>query len=192
MLRPYLNTEPHMITFLPLPDFTASAKSLENLRLGNQRAEALWMCRNVIRGNTHPVVYMWHGWLKALVEYGKAICLEWQCRGKLDAMYEEFMLLDPGGELVYPPWLGSHLLHSSHRANLVRKDPGHYRKQGWTESLEFIYFWPTPIYDWRTNAKDRLDSYHRTGNEISAPRPSPTDPGEAGYTPKHLTYRSVR
>ena len=133
-----------MITFLPYSDFRRSAESLDKKRLGNQRAEALWIAKGVIKGNTHPVVHLWHGWLKALIEYGKMVCTVWRERGYTDDMWPDFYLLDPGGELILPKWLGSWKLHSSHRANLIRKEPKIYRALGWTETLQFTYFWPKP------------------------------------------------
>jgi hypothetical protein len=40
-----------------------------------------------------------------------------------------------------PPWWGFKPLHSSHRANLLRKDPDYYGRFGWTEEPSFIYHW---------------------------------------------------
>lgn len=155
-----------MITFMPLPSFEESARVLDTIRLGNQRAEACWIARAVIRGNTHPVVYLWHGYLKALCEYGYAICKEWKARGKRDEMWEEFYLLDPDVKneksIIIPPWMGSYKFHTSHRANLIRKDPKHYRSFGWTETLAMTYFWPGCHYDWRTRANDKQDDYCQT------------------------------
>jgi hypothetical protein len=37
---------------------------------------------------------------------------------------------------------GNPEVHSSHRANLLRKDPNFYGKYGWQESPEIPYFWP--------------------------------------------------
>jgi hypothetical protein len=35
-----------------------------------------------------------------------------------------------------PHWLGKDLFHSSHRANLLRKDSGFYSKFNWNENSE--------------------------------------------------------
>lgn len=145
-----------MITFLPYSDFAKSAKVLDSKRLGNQRAEAWWMVGNVIRGNRHPVVFLWHGWLRALCEYGMKMCEEWELRGNTDNMWHQFYNVCPDEPLVMPRWLRSHKLHSSHRANLVRKDSRHYSM--FTEQPRETYWWPLgPSYDWRINRDDRED-----------------------------------
>jgi hypothetical protein len=44
-------------------------------------------------------------------------------------------------EIIVPPWFGFQDLHSSHRANLIRKNPSHYRDQfGWNESPKVLLF----------------------------------------------------
>ena len=40
-----------------------------------------------------------------------------------------------------PTWLGDNRVHSSHRANLLRKDPEHYNKYKWTEDPSIPYYW---------------------------------------------------
>ena len=45
------------------------------------------------------------------------------------------------GEVVYPPWIGNELLHSSHRANLLRKDKEYYSAHGWRENPADPYAW---------------------------------------------------
>src|SRR5690606_39383694 len=78
-----------MQTFLPYPDFDASALVLDRRRLGKQRVEAL----QVLRGLTvpgygwrrHPAVRMWTGYEEALVRYGLEICRVWRDRGHQDS-----------------------------------------------------------------------------------------------------------
>jgi hypothetical protein len=42
-----------------------------------------------------------------------------------------------------PPWLGNEDFHRSHRSNLLRKYPEHYR-QFWPDEPDNLpYFWPT-------------------------------------------------
>lgn len=48
-----------------------------------------------------------------------------------------------GGELDVPPWLGDEAFHLSHRSNLVRKDPGHYRPIFGDIPDGLPYIWPT-------------------------------------------------
>ena len=40
-----------------------------------------------------------------------------------------------------PHWLGKEEFHSSHRANLLRKDYKHYSQFEWTENSESPYVW---------------------------------------------------
>ena len=44
-------------------------------------------------------------------------------------------------DIVYPSWLGNDLFHSSHRANLLRKDKEFYSKFCWNESADSPYAW---------------------------------------------------
>ena len=74
-----------MQTFLPYPDFTATAAVLDVRRLGKQRVEAL----QVLRAMTvpeygwrhHPVAKMWAGYDEALVRYGLEVCAAWTAGG---------------------------------------------------------------------------------------------------------------
>ena len=71
-----------MQTFLPEVTFTASAKALDNKRLGKQRVEVLQLLR-ALSGESkgwvnHPACKMWHGFEMALAVYGLAICDEWK------------------------------------------------------------------------------------------------------------------
>ena len=135
-----------MQTFLPYPDFDASARCLDDRRLGKQRVEVLQIL-NAIQDPTkkgwqnHPCTRMWRPHPGALVRYGLAICEEWRRRGYRDTVLEK--LLDrcaPSEE--NPPWLGDPRLHTSHRASLLRKDPGHYGAFGWAGSLGDESYWP--------------------------------------------------
>ena len=70
-----------MQTFLPYPDFEASARALDIKRLGKQRVE----CIQVLRGLTvegygwrhHPAVKMWAGCEEALGRYAFTCCEVW-------------------------------------------------------------------------------------------------------------------
>lgn len=91
----------------------------------------------------HPAAKMWAGHEHALIEYGRVICIEWIGRGYQDtrlplieAMADHFPASDA------PHWLGLPELHDSHRANLVRKLPGHYG-QLWPDVVpQEGYYWP--------------------------------------------------
>ncbi len=45
------------------------------------------------------------------------------------------------GMVHLPHWLGKEEFHSSHRANLLRKDYEYYSKFGWKEDLGNPYVW---------------------------------------------------
>ncbi|WP_329136408.1 MSMEG_6728 family protein [Streptomyces sp. NBC_01476] len=148
-----------MQTFLPYPDFAASAAVLDARRLGKQRVEAL----QVLRGLTvpggwrhHPVVAMWTGYEEALVRYGLEMCREWTREGRRDTvagtLRADFAALRPhapireqaelaeAGEL--PGWLGDPAFHRSHRSALVTKAPEHYRRLFPGVPAGLPYVWP--------------------------------------------------
>jgi Pyrimidine dimer DNA glycosylase len=131
-------------TFLPYPDFAASAVVLDRSRLGKQRVEALQILRALTREHYgwkhHPAVRMWAGYEEALACYAMEMCAEWMRRGHADSCAASISAdLTVAGlpaprsqsELAatrgLPPWLGDERLHRSHRAALVRKYPEHYR-----------------------------------------------------------------
>lgn len=149
-----------MQTFLPYPDFAATAAVLDLRRLGKQRVEAL----QILRGLTvpgygwrhHPAVKMWAGYEEALVRYGLEICREWTGRGHGDSCAASLTteLASRCGvspvrrqqELAaardLPPWLGDPALHRSHQTALLRKDPEHYGSRFEAVPDELPYVWP--------------------------------------------------
>ncbi|MEW9550070.1 MSMEG_6728 family protein [Nonomuraea sp. NPDC050783] len=150
-----------MQTFLPYPDFAATAAVLDPRRLGKQRVETLQILRALtVPGygwRHHPVVKMWAGYEEALIRYGLVVCDTWCAMGRLDTcattMTTELARLRgtpvvrsqpelaDAGEL--PPWLGDEALHRSHRSSLLRKDPEFYRpKFGYEEPDDLEYVWP--------------------------------------------------
>jgi hypothetical protein len=147
-----------MQTFLPLPGFRASAKCLDNKRLGKQRVECkqILLCLGISVGmhkpgragwRHHPAVLMWAGHELALLVYGITVCREWKQRGFRDNLENEFLAVyRPRRRLVlrnqYPPWFRDDLLHASHRSNLLRKDSDYYRQFGWVEPADLPYYWP--------------------------------------------------
>ena len=113
-----------MQTFLPYPDFTASAQALDYRRLGKQRVEAYQILR-VLDGLTkgwrnHPAVLMWAGYEPSLAEYGRVVCVVLRGRGYKDTLLPKFEEISDSN--VLPPWLGDTRLHLSHQSNLLRKD----------------------------------------------------------------------
>lgn len=137
-----------MQTFLPYPDFHASADCLDYKRLGKQRVEA-WQILCAINDpaygwQNHPAVRMWRGYSKALSWYGSIVCQEWIRRGYNDTMLPRFeRLVERGSGLTLPPWLGNEPFHASHRGNLLRKDIKHYGRFAWVEPHDLPYVWPT-------------------------------------------------
>lgn len=137
-----------MQTFLPIPNFYASAESLDDKRLGKQRVEA-WQILRALRGETkgwvnHPATVMWRGHEQSLILYGLIVSEVWRKRGFQDVMFDRFqeLLTDPNAPL--PWWFGLPDFHLSHRSNLVRKDADFYRKQFDFEITpeDLPYLWP--------------------------------------------------
>lgn len=140
-----------MQTFLPYPDFTASAKALDYKRLGKQRVET-WQILNAGSGPrkgwiNHPATKMWNGYEKALCFYGIAMCMEWKSRGYKDTMLPRFLelLATLDGAVVMPPWLGDDAFHKSHQSNLIRKYEEYYRPQFPDVPADLEYVWPTNL-----------------------------------------------
>lgn len=145
-----------MQTFLPYPDFAASAAVLDSPRLGKQRVETLQILRALVLPDygwrNHPAVIMWRGRVPALVGYGLTCVAEWTRRGFADSTAAQIAEFAPQtAELtqdelaaadLLPSWLGNPALHTSHRSRLVAKDRGFYQElfPGVDEEVE--YLWP--------------------------------------------------
>ncbi|GLI01264.1 MSMEG_6728 family protein [Phytohabitans aurantiacus] len=145
-----------MQTFLPFPDFAATAAVLDGRRLGKQRVEALQVLRALtVPGygwRHHPVAKMWTGYLEGLVRYGLEICTAWTAGGRGDTVAGTLVseygrkprdqaALAVAGEL--PPWLGQDDVHRSHRSSLLRKDPAFYRPLFGADLPDDLpYVWP--------------------------------------------------
>src|SRR4051812_44766655 len=148
-----------MQTFLPYPDFEATARVLDTRRLGKQRVEVIQIVRALTRPayawKSHPAVLMWSGYEEVLGTYGQVMSRVWVEQGfgdtcaatiadDLAAVGIEGLraqeALAAAGEL--PPWLGDEALHRSHQSALVRKDPDFYgpRFPGIPDDLP--YLWP--------------------------------------------------
>lgn len=134
-----------MQTFLPYSDFAQSAAVLDMRRLGKQRVEALQILRALDDPNygwqSHPAVRMWRGYTGALAEYGLTVCREWVERGYRDTCFDKIEQLDDMGR-EKPDWLYDEKFLLSHRSNLVRKQPDHYRQFFPDISDELPYVWP--------------------------------------------------
>ena len=144
-----------MQTFLPFECFEESAKSLDRMRLGKQRVECKQILTALKTGPytmgedylkktpwyNHPASRMWRGREQALIRYSIVVCKEWIGRGYNDSLLPHFESLLKS-EVSYPKWLGVEEFHRSHRSNLLRKDPEHYKMQGFDEPDDLPYIWP--------------------------------------------------
>jgi hypothetical protein len=141
-----------MQTFLPFPDFSASARVLDSPRLGKQRVEALQVQRAIVLPaygwQNHPAMRMWRGYIPALTRYALAMVDEWTARGHADSTRSLIAEFDPGAESddtpALPSWLGDEALHLSHRSNLVRKAPEIYAEIFPGVPPDLPYVWPGP------------------------------------------------
>lgn len=136
-----------MQTFLPLADYFASARALDDRRLGKQRVEAKQILRALLgetRGwRNHPATRMWRGHERALAYYGRIVCEVWRERGFRDSLLPYFVeALRALPDCDDPPWLGRRDVHASHRSNLLRRAPEHYGRFGWREPPDLPYVWP--------------------------------------------------
>lgn len=151
-----------MQTFLPYASFVQSALVLDRQRLGKQRVEAQQLIAAIEQRPSHlrrlnrrrekegkkpvtffgwvnhPAAVMWRGYLPALILYRNVMIKEWLRRGYKNTL----PTFAPSKEIILPPWVGDDRLHSSHRANLLRKFPEHYGRLGWNEDPSDPYFWP--------------------------------------------------
>lgn len=147
-----------MQTFLPYPSFRESARCLDRQRLGKQRVECkqLLLALGVPVGEhrprpsswaNHPAARMWRGHESTLAYYGEVVCREWRERGYKDMLLNQFKAASDWLSceclgLAYPNWIGYDAFHASHRSNLLRKLPSHYRQFNWLEPSDLPYVWP--------------------------------------------------
>lgn len=144
-----------MQTFLPYADFRQTAKVLDRARLGKQRVENLQILKALMGLSkgwvNHPATKMWSNNIWSFTVYHHDIVGEWTARGYKDTTLNSFMTIlgehfTPDmscyGNTQPPTWLHDERVHSSHRANLLRKNAEYYGQFGWTESPQEGYWWP--------------------------------------------------
>jgi hypothetical protein len=147
-------------TFLPYPDFARTAQVLDRRRLGAQRVEALQLLNALtVPGHGwrhHPAAKMWRGYEEALGRYALTMCDAWTELGYADTvagtitghLQERLGITKVRTQRqlarasALPPWLGDEAFHRSHRSNLLRKDPEHYRPELGDEPDDLDYVWP--------------------------------------------------
>jgi hypothetical protein len=154
-----------MQTFLPLPTYIESMRSLDKTRLGNQ----VWREGiTLIRGKwpNHPANKMWRGHEYHLGLYLLAGCDVLEERGKKYPVLRQKILVEMSrfSDTGAPSWLGDETFHKSHRSNLLRKvneaqlkaeetkkekdiKNAKYQKEwysqfGWGEPTDLPYVWP--------------------------------------------------
>jgi len=134
--------------FLPYEDFKKSLRTLDNKRLGKQRVETYQIISAISRRPkldgtpykgwlNHPCTIMWKNHLPALKQYLNYSIMEWIERGFKNTMNFEIV----NEEIVIPSFVGNERFHSSHRANLLKKEPDFYNQYGWTENPQDPYVW---------------------------------------------------
>lgn len=147
-----------MQTFLPFSDFSASAWCLDRRRLGKQRVETLQIMTALMTGKgwvSHPATLMWRRYEYALLQYQEACCIEWtEKRGYKDTCLEQtkevyYKNRRWAEEKLTPHWLGDIVFHTSHRSNLLRKDPEYYAQYFPWISNHLDYVWPKPEAEYR-------------------------------------------
>lgn len=152
-----------MQTFLPYPDFQASALVLDRRRLGKQRVEGVQILEHLVFGRgawmNHPAVRMWEGYEPWLGGYIAAMCGAWRALGYEDNMLERVLILlgthfSEDTVPTPPPWWGEPRLHDSHKRALHCKDPVHYaifEEFGEMPRAELVccdgcnYWWPPHV-----------------------------------------------
>lgn len=137
-----------MQIFLPYPNFRDSIKVLDNKRLGKQRVETYQIISAITRRPkldgtpyrgwlNHPCTIMWKNNVPALKLYLNNCIEEWVTRGFKNTMDMETIHEDT----ILPEWFGYEKFHSSHRANLLKKDFQFYSQYKWTENPQDPYVW---------------------------------------------------
>lgn len=136
--------------YLPYPDFSMTAKCLDNKRLNKQITEAKQVFTFVeygygFQGNPAPYK-MWEGFGSTIALYVIMLYSEWQQRfydgrrgGKKEHKAGEFVLYDRNWSdelksVKYPTWWNDDRVFSSYRSALLYKDFDWYSQFGWSES----------------------------------------------------------
>lgn len=153
-------------TWLPLPDFRESVKTLSDNHLYRQRYHVLEIMEHFHEVEEpvlppqwkndlidHPILKMWFGYELQLCEYGLEACEEFAIRFSADAVAVEQVNLYEAitrhmewaageeAEFKKPNWFGDVDFHLSHQAALFREEPDNYiNKFKVDTSLELI--WP--------------------------------------------------
>jgi len=134
-----------MQVFVPETTFSEIAQVLDYRRLGKQRVETF----QILKANlgltkgwiNHPASRMWRGHEAGLSAYGQAICEAWIALGYKDTTLEKIVALVKPDPTDLPEWWGREDIILSHRSNLVRKFPEHYRPLWGNIPDDLPYIW---------------------------------------------------
>jgi hypothetical protein len=88
---------------------------------------------------------MWDGYHAALANYGIAVCNVWTSHDYRDTCAAQMRALVSDHDrmgFTNPPWLKDPAVHRSHRSNLIRKLPDHYRPLWPDVPDDLPYLWP--------------------------------------------------
>lgn len=143
-----------MQTFLPYPDFYASAMVLDKKRCWKQVVEARQII-DVLLGKSvgwanHPAVKMWAGYLPALKYYFNVFLDVSKHHHGIKTSYHPYWSIvgkiSSGKTLEMPWFMGNTDFHRAMRARLIEKDEAFYiqkfpHDKGFNDGL---YFWPEP------------------------------------------------
>jgi hypothetical protein len=196
-----------MQTFITFRTFAKTAASLDMMRLGKQRVEALQILKALRSegptvGNPHAYE-MWRGYEECLVYYGLIVTHEWRIvRGFKDDTWGQFaeyaadygMLRTPDMvkeqspvEVVYPPWMGEDWILRSHRSRLIEKMAHHYGEQFGATPENMQYLWPKWDKEHRHGyrlflSRADLDRVLKLERELPRPLELNTETGEVVVT----------
>ena len=138
-----------MQIFLPYSDMLKSLSCLDNKRLGKQRVETYQIISAITKRPkldgtpykgwlNHPCTIMWKNYLPALKLYFNYSIYLWVNRGFNNTMKPEII---SNQDVIIPPFIGNERFHSSHRANVLKKDQSFYSNYGWSENPQDPYVW---------------------------------------------------
>ena len=132
-----------MQVFMPYPQLKVSVSCLDNRRLGNQvYREGL----TLIRGfwPNHPCSTIWRNHKHALAKYCLFGLEELERRGKNYPKWFDYFnnCLKEFPDNGLPAIIGDEKFHLSHKSNLIRKNPAHYRPIfGMDIPNDIPYYW---------------------------------------------------
>lgn len=136
-----------MQTFIPDPDPIKIARILDRRRVFNQINEGKVLL-DLHEGRTdnswknHPAFKMWIGQANALRYYIN--CMIMECI-KNRGIKTNYLLYDTEEFETLPDFFTDVRVLTSHRSNLMRKDPDFYGKFGWHDYGINGYYWPCEV-----------------------------------------------